>query len=170
MSTKYYVVEKEYTGPMHGTFQEDFGFLVYGHYYVVMDTPLATNWPSSEWTATPHGEYESLAEALAEAERLANSHGVGHRYAGREYNYEFPRYYVGDEQWAALYDASEYLADTTDSDLGIYLTMDDEAIDRLVEELESEAKENGCRLYECRRHIEARLDDLRRPDHSEDFA
>jgi len=165
MRKKYYVVEKEYVGPLSGTFQQDFGFLVYGHYYVVRDEPVNLEQYSGEWTATLRGEYESLAVALAEAERLADSHGVGHRH---EHSYDWPRYYVGDEQWAALYDASEYLSDTTDAELGLHPDMDDEAIDRLVEELESDAEANECRLWECRRHIEARLDDLRQPG-NEDF-
>jgi len=168
MSTKYYVVEKEYVGPLSGTFEQDFGFLVYGHYYVVREEPANPEQYSAEWTATPRGEFGSLAEARAQAKLLADSHGVGHRYAGEAYSYNCPRYYVGDDQWAALHDASEYLADATDSDLGIYLTMNDEAIDRLVEALESDAEANGCRLWGCRQYIEARLDDLRHPDHSEE--
>jgi len=168
MNTKYYIVEKEYVGPLSGTFEQDFGFLVYGHYYVVRDEPANQEQYSGEWTATPRGGYESLAEALAEAERLAESHGVGHRYAGHEYGYDWPRYYVGDDQWAALYDASAFLADTTDADLGLHHDTDDEAIERLVAELESDAEANGFRLWGCRRHLEARLDDLRHPDHSEE--
>jgi len=164
MSIKYYVIEKEYVGPLSGTFEQDFGFLVYGHYYVVREEPVNTKQYSAEWTTTQHGEFESFAEACDQAKLLAQSHGVGYRYAGEAYSYDCPRYYVGDDQWAALHDASEYLSDSTDSELGIYLAMDDEAIDRLVEELESDAEANGCRLWECRRHIEARLDDLRHPD------
>jgi len=171
MSTKYYIVEKEYVGPLSGTFQQDFGFLVYGHYYVVRDEPANPEQYSGEWTATLRGEYESLAEALAEAERLADSHCVGHRYAGHEESYDWPRYYVGDDKWAALYDASEYLADTTDAELGLHPDMDDEAIDRLVIALESDADASECRLWGCRRHIEARLDYLRQPGHfEEDYA
>jgi len=168
MSTKYYIVEKEYVGPLSGTFDQDFGFLVYGHYYVVRDEPVNPERYSGEWTATPRGEFGSLAEARAQAKLLAQSHGIGYRYAGEAYSYDCPRYYVGDEQWAALYDASEYLADTPDAELGLHPDMDDEAIDCLVEELESDAEANGCRLWECRRHIEARLDDLRQPG-NEDF-
>jgi len=175
----YYVIEKEYVGPVD--FNTGYDLLVNGHFFEVRDEPGRKNmsgetavgsrtepvWlgTTNDWSATARGEYETEDAAIANACALAEGYGHGHRFveAGEPGALDgYPRAYVGDEAWSNLVDAGEWLSDLSYEELGINPGMTDLEIERIAEELEAISLDaDECRLWGTESFLRERLDELK---------
>ena len=175
----FYVIEKEFVG--HADFNTGYNLLVNGHYFEVRDVPGIKNmsrevaigssskpiWlgTSNEWSSYARGEYETVDAAIAAAIRLAKEAGHGYRHVlsgepGAEDG--FDRVYVGDEAWANLVDAYEWLDSLSYEEIGIWPGMSSLDIERLAEELEAiSLHADECRLWGTEEFIRERLDELK---------
>jgi len=174
----YYVIEKEFVG--HADFCTGYDLLVNGHFFEVRDEPGRKNmsgetavgsrtepvWlgTTNDWSATARGEYDTEDAAIANACALAEEYGHGHRFVeagdpGAEDGWN--RVYVGDEAWANLVDAGEWLQELSDEELGINDGMTDIDIERLAEELEAISLDaDECRLWGTESFLRERIEQL----------
>jgi len=170
----YYIIEHVYSGPNNRHLSTDRKHIVDGHYFVVQEHPgrknlsgepvvghrSAPTWlgNTNDWARYARGAYETEEEAFRVAIELAHVHDVGHREItdceGKV------RIYVGSEEWANLWDTEDWLCEATNEELGITLGMTDVAIERLADKLQSEAQEEGLRLWQPEAAIQARLEAL----------
>jgi len=175
----FYVIEKEFVGSAE--FGTGYDRLVNGHFFEVRDEPGIKNmsreaavgsraepiWlgTTNDWAAYAHGSYETEEEAISVAISLAckSGHGYRHVLAGEPGAQDgFDRVYVGDEAWANLVDAGEWLDELSYEELGINAGMSDLEIEALAEELEAITLDaDGCRLWGTESFIRERLDELK---------
>jgi len=175
----YYVIEKEYVGP--ADFCTGYDLLVNGHFFEVRDEPGRKNmshevaigrpdepvWlgTSGDWAAYARGEYASEEDAISAAISLACDAGHGFRFVeagepGAEDGWD--RVYVGDEAWANLVDASEWLGDLSYEELGINPGLTDLEIERIAEELEAISLDaDECRLCGTESFLRERIKELK---------
>ena len=174
----FYVIEKEFVG--HADFGTGYDKLVNGHYFEVRTEPGRKNmsnevavgsnaepvWlgTTNDWSAYARGEYETEDEAIFAACAAAGSYGHGRRYieAGEPGADDgWARAYVGDEAWANLVDAGEWLSELSDEELGIHSGMTDLEIESIAEDLESFALyEDMCRLWGTSDFLRSRIGEL----------
>jgi len=170
----YYIIECVYAGPNNRNLAIDRRHIVDGHYFVVLGYPGRKNmsgepavgsrstptWlgTTNDWGEYARGAYETEQEALRVAIELAEAHSVGYREVTDEDG--LTRVFIGSEEWANLWDTEDWLAGATNEELGIYPSMNDEAIKALAEQLQREAQEEGLRLWEPVKAIQARLEEL----------
>ena len=165
----YYIIERQYAGPNAKNLATDRKNIVDGHQYVVRSEPGVTNmsheprtsgWLGTTcgWSEHAQGAYETQDAAIDAATGLAEAFGHGHRVE------EDPEgntvILVGDEAWANLWDAIEWLEPSSDEELGITSGMFDEDIARLADELEAEALQGGCRLWGTYEALKDRVEAL----------
>jgi len=175
----YYVIEKEFVG--HADFCTGYNLLVNGHYFEVRDEPGRKNmsgetaigsssepvWlgTTNDWSATARGEYDTEDAAIANACALAEGYGHGHRFVedGEPGALDgYPRAYVGDEAWANLVDAGEWLQELSYEELGISEGMSDLDIESLAEELEAISLDSDeCRLCGTEDFLRERIKELK---------
>jgi len=170
----FYIIECEYCGPNVRNLAIDRRFITDGHYFTVQDHPGRKNlsgepavgssssptWlgTTGDWARYARGGYETKDGAIQVAIELAESHEVGHREVDDASGQS--RIFVGSEEWANLWDTEDWLCDATNEELGITLGMNDDAVEALAEQLQREAQEEGLRLWEPVKAIEARLEAL----------
>ena len=174
----FYVIEKEFVG--HADFGTGYDKLVNGHYFEVRDEPgrknmskeIAVGAPddpiwlgtSNDWAEYARGDYATEEDAIVAACHLAEAAGHGSRFAdaGEPGALDgYPRAYVGDEAWANLVDAGEWLADLSYEELGINPGMTDLEIESLAEELEAISLDaDECRLWGTESFIRERIEQL----------
>jgi len=174
----FYVIEKEFVG--HAEFSTGYDKLVNGHYFEVRPEPCRKNmskeiavgtpdepvWlgTTNDWAEYARGEYETEEDANVAACVLAGESGHGHRFVeagepGAEDGWN--RVYVGDEVWANLVDAGEWLQELSDEELGISEGMSDLDIESLAEELEAISLDSDeCRLWGTESFIRERIEQL----------
>jgi len=177
----YYVIENEYTGPNQHHIATDHKNIVNGHFFEVRTEPGRKNmskevavgsssqpiWlgTSNDWAAYARGEYETAEEAISAAITLASEAGHGYRLiqAGEPGAQDgWDRVYVGDEAWANLVDAGEWLDELSYEELGIWPGMSSLDIERLAEELEAICLDSDeCRLWGTENFLRERLDELK---------
>ena len=175
----FYVIEKEFVG--HADFNTGYDKIINGHYFEVRPEPGRKNmsrevaigsssepvWlgTTNDWSAYARGEYETEDAAIANACALAEGYRHGHRFveAGEPGALDgYPRAYVGDEAWANLVDAGEWLQELSDEELGINPGMTDLDIERLAEELEAiSLYSDECRLWGTESFIRERIKELK---------
>jgi len=175
----YYVIEKEFVG--HADFCTGYDLLVNGHFFEVRDEPGRKNMSNeiaigrpdepvwlgtfNDWSAYARGEYETEEDAISAAISLACEAGHGFRFVeagepGAEDGWA--RAYVGDEAWANLVDAGEWLQELSDEELGISEGMSDLDIESLAEELEAISLDSDeCRLWGTESFIRERIELLK---------
>jgi len=174
----YYVIEREFVG--HAEFSTGYDKLVNGHYFVVTDEQGRKNlsgepvsgsrtepvWlgTSGDWSSYARGEYLIEEAAVSAAICLANAVGKGFRFFADgepEAEGDIARAYVGDEAWANLVDASEWLGDLSDEELGISGGMSDLEIERIAEDLDAVAiVDDGVRICGTESFIRERIEQL----------
>ena len=159
----YYIIERQYVESSANDLATD------RHYYVVQSEPGITNmsheprtsgWLGTTcgWSEHAHGAYETEEAAIEEAARLADAEGHGHRVDDdQEQNTVIV---VGDEAWANLWNAIDWIEPSSDEELGITSGMSDEDITNLSGELEAEALQDGCRLWGTEDAIRYRVEAL----------
>jgi len=175
----YYVIEKEFVGSAE--FGTGYDLLVNGHYFEVRDVPGIKNmsrevavgsrsqpvWlgTTNDWSATARGEYETEEAAIEAAITMASEYGHGYRHvlAGEPGAQDgFDRVYVGDEAWANLVDAYEWLDSLSYEEIGIWPGMSDIEIEQLAEELEAITLDaDECRLWGTESFIRERIKELK---------
>ena len=166
----YYIIERQYSGPNAEYLATDRKNIVDGHQYVVQSEPGVTSmsheprtsgWLGTTcgWSEHAHGAYETEEAAIEEAARLADAEGNGHRVEDDpEGNTVI---LVGDEAWANLWDAGDWMEPADNEEIGITSGMSDDDIARLALELEAEALEDGCRLWGTEEAIRCRVEAIR---------
>ena len=174
----YYVIEKEFVGS--ADFNTGYDKLVNGHYFVVTDEQGRKNlsgepvsgsrtepvWlgTSGDWSSYARGEYLIEEAAVSAAICLANAVGHGIRFYAEgepEAEGDIARAYVGDEAWANLVDAGEWLQELSDEELGISCGMSDLEIERIAEDLEAVAiVDDGVRIWGTESFIRERIEQL----------
>jgi len=173
----YYVIEKEFVG--HADINTGRDLMVNGHYFEVRDEPGRKNmsrevavgsrtepvWlgTTNDWSAYARGEYETEDAAIANACTLAEAHGCGHRFAdtGEPGALDgYPRAYVGDDEWANVVDAGEWLAEIGDDELGIHADMSEDEIDAAIVVINDIAHDDGVRLWGTESFIRERIEQL----------
>ena len=175
----YYVIEKEFVGPVD--FNTGYKNIVNGHFFEVRTEPGRKNmsrevavgsrtepvWlgTTNDWAEYARGDYVFEEAAISAAICLAEAAGHGIRFYAEgepEAEGDIARAYVGDEAWANLVDAGEWLADLSYEELGINPGMTDLEIESLAEELEAISLDaDECRLWGTESFIRERLDELK---------
>jgi len=171
----YYIIECEYCGPNVRNLGIDRRFITDGHYFCILEHPGRKNmsgepavghrnsptWlgTTNDWAEYARGAYETEEEAIQVAIELAEAHSVGYREVTDDED-GLTRIFVGSDTWANLWDTEDWLAEATNEELGIYPSMNDDAIKALAEQLQSDAASDGLRLWEPVKAIEARLEAL----------
>ena len=179
----YYLIEHEYVGPNQHCLATDYNNIVNGHYFVIQDRPGLTNmsheprtegWlgTTNDWSETALGEYPTEKAAEKAVLEKLQEIGVGYRMeepdpgdvivwsSGEEVCRKLATYYVGDDTWANLLDAGEWLQDVSDQELGLYAGMSEEEQEAVCSRLESEARSAGARLWGLEEEIMRRVDEL----------
>ena len=174
----YYVIEKEFVGPVD--FNTGYDKIINGHYFEVRDEPgrknmskeIAVGAPddpiwlgtSNDWAEYARGDYATEEDAIVAACLHAEEAGHGSRLidAGEPGALDgYPRAYVGDEAWANLVDAGEWLQELSDEELGISEGMSDLDIESLAEELEAISLDDDmCRLWGTESFLRERIEQL----------
>ena len=174
----FYVIEKEFVGPVD--FNTGRNLIINGHYFEVRDEPGRKNmsgetavgsnaepvWlgTTNDWSEYARGAYETEDAAIANACALAEAAGHGHRFSdtGEPGALDgYPRAYVGDEAWANLVDAGEWLQELSDDELGVHAGMTDLEVERLVEDLEAFVLDDDmCRLWGTESFLRERIEQL----------
>ena len=173
----FYVIEKEFVGPVD--FNTGYKNIVNGHYFEVRDEPGRKNmsgetavgsrtepvWlgTTNDWAAYARGSYDTEDAAIANACALAEAAGHGHRFSdtGEPGALDgYPRAYVGDDEWANVVDAGEWLAEIGDDELGIHADMSEDEIDAAIVVINDIAHDDGVRLWGTESFIRERIDQL----------
>ena len=173
----YYVIEREFVG--HADFGTGYDKLVNGHYFEVRTEPGRKNmsnevaigrpdepvWlgTTNDWAAYARGSYDTEDAAIANACALAEAAGHGHRFSdtGEPGALDgYPRAYVGDDEWANVVDAGEWLAEIGDDELGIHADMSEDEIDAAIVVINDIAHDDGVRLWGTESFIRERIDQL----------
>ena len=173
----YYVIEKEFVG--HADFGTGYDKLVNGHFFEVRTEPGRKNmsnevaigrpdepvWlgTTNDWAAYARGSYDTEDAAIANACALAEAAGHGHRFSdtGEPGALDgYPRAYVGDDEWANVVDAGEWLAEIGDDELGIHADMSEDEIDAAIVVINDIAHDDGVRLWGTESFIRERIDQL----------
>lgn len=179
----FFIYERKYVGPNLRDLSDDYERLINGHYFVIQDRPgyasrnSGYNTPGElvvldDWAEIDHGEYSSMRDAKEMVLTLLGAIGVGYRqeeslayYGAKSFdagNYcqTCDVYYVGNDIWASLTDAWDYLVSFSDAELGLRLKMTDREISALCRKIEREARAEDMRLWNLREEVEWRIKSL----------
>lgn len=168
---KFYVIENRYVGPNRNNLETDWENIVRGHSYDIQNEPGRTNmsgqikmngWLGNSndcWSAA-HGEFETIEAAEAFIQEHADDtvrEAIDH--PDVDLPHIVARYYVGPENY---WDAGDWLDGVVFRKPG-FVKVDDEIItpnttneelEKLAEELETKAQNNGIELWYTMKTLE----------------